>query len=171
MLVRFEAPVHAHIDRSGNKAARMELEFPPDWRVLRDLRSFVNRLVISVIESNDLAARVSMVVTELAENAVKYAQTNSTVVRLRVEPTETGVRCETENQASPDHISQLKETLDLVNEGDPLEAYARALVGVSEHDTSSRIGLARIRHEGQMDVRCVVQNSTVRMIAEMARAA
>jgi len=32
----------------SDKNARMEVEFPPDWRVLRDLRSFVKKLVVSV---------------------------------------------------------------------------------------------------------------------------
>ena len=149
----------------------MEVEFPPDWRVLRDLRTFVNKLVNSVVESDDLAARVSMVVTELAENAVKYSQENSTVVRLRVEPTESGIRCETENVATAEHISSLEKTLTLVNEGDPMDAYARALIAISENDTTSRIGLARIRHEGQMALRCAISGSTVRIIAEMPRAA
>mgnify|MGYP001294259998 CR=1 FL=1 len=155
----------------AEKAARMELEFPPDWRVLRDLRTFVNKLVVSVVDSDDLAARVSMVVTELAENAVKYSRDSHQVVRLRVEPTENGIRCETENTASAEHISSLEATMAEVNEGDPLDAYARALVAVSENDTSSRIGLARIRHEGQMTLRSAVTGSRVRIIAEMPRAA
>ena len=149
----------------------MEVEFPPDWRVLRDLRTFVSKLVNSVVESEELASRVSMVVTELAENAVKYSQENSSVVRLRVEPTESGIRCETENVASPENITSLERTLTLVNEGDPMDAYAKALIAVSENDTSSRIGLARIRMEGQMALRCAISGTTVRMIAEMPRAA
>ena len=149
----------------------MEVEFPPDWRVLRDLRTFVGKLVTSVIESDDLAARVSMVVTELAENAVKYSVENASVVRLSVEPTANGIRCETENRASAKNIKELEQTLTAVNEGDPLEAYANALIAVNESDTSSRIGLARIRHEGQMAVRCVVDQQKVRIIAEMQLAA
>lgn len=149
----------------------MEVEFPPDWRVLRDLRTFVGKLVTSVIESEDLAARVSMVVTELAENAVKYSVANASIVRLSVEPTANGIRCETENRASASDIKQLEKTLSIVNEGDPMEAYANALIAISENDSSSRIGLARIRHEGQMEVRCVVEKSMVRIIAEMQLAA
>jgi len=149
----------------------MEVEFPPDWRVLRDLRSFVGKLVTSVVESDDLASRVSMVVTELAENAVKYSAAAATTVRLSVEPTANGIRCETENIATPSDIKQLEKTLKVVNTGDAMEAYANALTAIAEDDTSSRIGLARIRHEGQMEVRCVVAESTVRMIAEMQLAA
>jgi hypothetical protein len=155
----------------ADKAARMEVEFPPDWRVLRDLRTFVNKLVNSVVDSDDLAARVSMVATELAENAVKYSQDTATRVRLRVEPTATGIRCETENVASAEHISSLERTMSVVNEGDAVDAYAKALIAISENDTSSRIGLARIRHEGQMALRCAISGSTVRIIAEMPRAA
>jgi hypothetical protein len=156
------------IDEPRN--ARMEVEFPPDWRVLRDLRAFVGKLVDSVADSSDLAARVSMVVTELAENAVKYSGNEKSVVRLRVEPTSNGIRCESENEASAINIEQLERTLQLVNEGDPFEAYSRALTNATE-ETSSRIGLARIRHEGQMQVRCIITNSRVRIIAEMPRVA
>lgn len=144
----------------------MEVEFPPDWRLLRDLRAFVGKLVDSVADSSDLAARVSMVVTELAENAVKYSGNDKSIVRLRVEPTANGIRCESENEASAVNIAQLEKTLQMVNEGDPFDAYARALTGANE-DSSSRIGLARIRHEGQMEVRCIITNTRVRIIAEM----
>ena len=151
--------------------ARMEVEFPPDWRVLRDLRLFVNKLVFAVADSDELAERVSMVVTELAENAVKYATTASAVVRLRVQPTSTGIRCETENAASPTHIADLRRTLELVNEGEAEEAYARALLSACDElsSSSSKVGLARIRTEGKMKLSCEVFDSTVRMVAEMSR--
>jgi hypothetical protein len=149
----------------------MEVEFPPDWRVLRDLRLFVNKLVYSVADSDDLAERVSMVVTELAENAVKYATSPSTLVRLRVQPTTTGIRCETENAAAPNHIADLQRTLDAVNEGDAADAYAKALLSACDHEitSASKVGLARIRTEGGMQLSCQVFDSTVRMIAEMSR--
>ncbi len=157
------------VTATSDRNARMELEFPPDWRVLRDLRTFVNKLVVTVAESTELAHRVSMVVTELAENAVKYSDENSSIVRLRVEPTTTGIRCESENKASASHIDELKKTLASVNEGDAEDAYAQALTRSVESDSGSRVGLARIRHEGQMEIRCVVVDSYVRIIAEMPR--
>ena len=58
----------------------------------------------------------------------------------------------------------------MVNEGDAFDAYARALTNASE-EKSSRIGLARIRHEGQMQLRCVITNLRVRIIAEIPRVA
>lgn len=151
--------------------ARMEVEFPPDWRVLRDLRLFVNKLVVAVADSDELAERVSMVVTELAENAVKYTTSQSALVRLRVQPTTSGIRCETENAAEPSHIADLQRTLDAVNEGDAEDAYARALIAACDELTSSssKVGLARIRTEGKMKLSCQVVDSTVRMIAEMSR--
>ena len=99
----------------------MQVEFPPDWRVLRDLRTFVGKLVTSVIESDDVAARVSMVVTELAENVVKYSVETASVVRLSVEPTATGIRCETENRASAKNIKQLEKTLSVATSLDQME--------------------------------------------------
>lgn len=153
------------------RKARMEVEFPPDWRVLHDLRLFVNKLVSTVADSDELAERVSMVVTELAENAVKYATSESALVRLRVQPTTTGIRCETENAASPRNIADLQKTLDAVNEGEAEEAYAKALIAACDELTSSssKVGLARIRTEGRMKLSCEVYDSRVRMIAEMSR--
>lgn len=152
------------------RKARMEVEFPPDWRVLHDLRLFVNKLVSTVADSDELAERVSMVVTELAENAVKYSDANAAVVRLRVQPTDSGIRCETENFATPKDIDELQRILVKVNEGDADDAYARALMeACDEVSASSKVGLARIRTEGQMTLSCVVIDSKVRMIAEMVR--
>jgi hypothetical protein len=158
------------VDIVVNRNAKMELEFPPDWRVLRELRMFVTSLVFTVAESDSVAERVSMVVTELAENAVKYSSehSRSTVVRLRVEPTETGIRCEAENFAEPDAILELMRQIQRVNEGDSLDVYIKAL-SEAEEGTSSKVGLARIRHEGQMTISCQVSDSKVRMVAEMSR--
>jgi hypothetical protein len=155
-----------------SRNARMELEFPPDWRVLRELREFVNVLVNSVAENDDMAERVSMAVTELAENAVKYSNSNGTVVRLRVEPTEDGIRCETENLAAPHNIVELQRAVERVNDGDSLDVYIRALTEASEDETTteSKVGLARIRHEGRMTLTLQVHDSRVCMIAEMSRA-
>lgn len=158
------------VDSVLQRNARMELEFPPDWRVLRELRMFVTSLVHTVADSGDLAERVSMVVTELTENAVKYSETESTVVRLRLEPTPNGIRCETENVSTPGNIEELERILEQVNEGDSLEVYVRALTEASSEETStgSKVGLARIRHEGRMTLSCQVRDSKVRMIAELS---
>jgi hypothetical protein len=151
---------------------KLEVEFPPDWDVVRSMRDFVGRLVTAMAGSEDVAARVSMVVSELAENAVKYSLAKGSKVRLSVEPSEDGIRCEAENEAPEEHIAVLVRTLRAVNEGDSLDAYARALVDAasSEDQCGSRVGLARIRHEGQMRLRCVVCDTRVRVIAEMRRA-
>lgn len=152
------------------KWASMEVQFPPDWRVLRDLRAFVDNLVLTVANSSSLAERVSMVVTELAENAVKYADSSSATVRLKVQPTPNGVRCETENDARADDIAELERLLKLVNQGDSLEVYVNALIAACEDEDGlgSKVGLARIRHEGQMTLNFEVQKSRVRIIAETA---
>ena len=155
------------VQSTQDKWAKMEVQFPPDWRVLRDLRTFVDNLVNSVAESNDLAQRVSMVVTELAENAVKYADSNSTTVRLTVEPTPFGVRCETENDAHPEHIEELARLMTQVNVGDSLDVYIQALTAACDDEGfGSKVGLARIRHEGQMTLTLEVSRSRVRIVAE-----
>lgn len=161
------------VEATSEKFASMEVLFPPDWRVLRDLRAFVDNLVLTVANSTDLAERVSMVVTELAENAVKYADANAATVRLRVVPTREGVRCETENLAKDADIEELLGLMEQVNAGDSLDVYIQALTAACDDDrgTSSKVGLARIRHEGQMILTVEVLDSRVRVVAETLKAA
>lgn len=148
--------------------AKMELEFTPDWRFLRQLRTFVSHMVTVRTQDPDLAARVGMAVTELAENAIKYATSSSAAIRVYVENNSL-VRVEAENDAAREQIEELIRILDQVNEGDSTEAYMRALLAAAEGDNAqSKVGLARVRFEGQMVLRIEVTAQRIRVIAERA---
>jgi hypothetical protein len=148
--------------------AKMELEFTPDWRFLRQLRTFVSHMVTVRTQDPDLAARVGMAVTELAENAIKYSVSQHAFLRIQVENNSV-VRVEAENEAAEDQIAELKRIMDQVNEGDSTEAYMRALLAAAESDAAqSKVGLARVRFEGQMVLRVELAPPKIRVIAERA---
>src|SRR5262245_18219514 len=145
--------------------ARLELELAPDWQHLRHLRLFVQQLVLVATSDADIAARVAMSLTELAENAVKYSLPPTATIRLRVAPGE-GIRLETENRASDDDLQKLEQVLADVSAGTPTEAYTRALRRAAQQAAESRVGLARVRCEGGLELRREVDGSLVRVIAE-----
>lgn len=147
--------------------ASLELELALDWRHLRHLRQFVQHL-ISVATSDEAAAvRVAMALTELAENAVKYALPPTASIRVKVTPGE-GIRLETENRTSGENLQKLDRVLAEVSAGTPAEAYARALHRASLESADSQVGLARVRCEGGLELRREVEGSKVRVIAEQA---
>jgi hypothetical protein len=145
--------------------ARLELELAPDWRHLRHLRLFVQQLVTVAMSDEATAARVAMALTELAENAVKYSLPPTARVRLWVAPGER-IRLETENTASPENLRKLEQVMDEVSAGTPAEAYARALHRATLDSAESRVGLARVRCEGGLELRREVNGPLVRVIAE-----
>lgn len=157
------------MDTSGaspSKSSSMEFEFAPDWRYLRQLRVLVGQFVTVGTDDADLAARVSMAATELTENAVKYAASNSSVIRLRLGPAGQ-VRIESENEASAERIAELVRLMEQIQQGDPMDAYARALLAAAEgEDMASKVGLARIRCEGRLELSCEIKDRRVRVVAQ-----
>lgn len=149
--------------------ASMELHFDPEERCLRHVRLSISSFVLVVNENRDLASRVAMTAAEMVENAVKYTSGKDLTFRLSVKlgAGQSRVRVETENEATPQRLGDLSRVLKEVQVGTGMEAYMRALAAVPEKSAhESKLGLARIRYEGQMDVRADVVGSRIRMIAE-----
>ncbi len=147
-------------------STKLELKFFPDWRMIRQLRTFVNGLLTLGVSDLNLATGVAMAITELAENAVKYATSAESVIRLRILPEELKLRIESENDATPENIRQLQRIIEDVNVGDPADAYARAMQAAAHLDSGSQLGMARIRCEAGMTLSCEIDNNRVRIVAE-----
>lgn len=126
----------------------IELRFGPRWKYISAVRSFIQNFLVVGLEDTQKASTIAMAVSELLENAVKYANGEDTHIRLEVKPDGSHIALHVENSAAPENISVLKEVFDQVTNGDPFQIYIEAMKkAATRTDGKSRLGLVRIRYE------------------------
>lgn len=156
-------------DGGGAGGAVLDLKFRPEYRCVNHARLLINSFMLLQIDDRTLAGRVAMTGAELIDNSVKRATSDLVVLRVKVFPDTPipRVRVETENEASLENIRTLTKTLESIGQGNAVDAYIRALQAIPDNQAgATHLGLARIRYEGKMQIRCEVDGKRVRMMAE-----
>lgn len=152
----------------------LELSIPADWQRIDQVREAVASSLGAVfgVGSGGVDEMLSMVSTELLENALKYGAPGHSV-RFRLESADNAVVVHVSNQLPSDsqHGRTLRERISwLQSFEDPPAAYAAALqrvfAGVGS-GSDGGLGIARILHEGQCQLDCDVSNAD--MITVTAR--
>jgi hypothetical protein len=144
---------------------RLEMVFTPERAHLRRVRLLVDSVIAAGMMDRELAVRVAMTATELAENAVKYGVTPESFLRVEMDAGHSHIRIESENSATPSDIAEVQRLIAEVCEGDALDAYEAALIRSASDEFASKLGLARIRAEGKMELSCQIVGDRVRIIA------
>lgn len=138
-------PLATHDDCS------IEMTFNRKWRHVSVLRAFVqNFLTVNLPEDSPTnPERVSMALSELMENAVKYSSSETVSLSLAVSSSGPPyLRALVENRADEASVLQVEEQYQRAMEGDPLETYVAMMrESVIRGDQSSQLGLIRIRFE------------------------
>jgi hypothetical protein len=118
----------------------------------------------------DALFRVAMTAHELLENAAKYASDGH--ARLRVEiapdtvPGEARVRVTLTNNTSPDNIAILEAAIAEMETAQDAQAHYFALMRRNAKLGSiSRLGLARVRAEGEMEITLRIDGQAVTIVA------
>jgi hypothetical protein len=138
---------------------RLELSLPSEWDRIEQVREAVTSSLGAVFGSGGVDELLSMVSTELLENAMKYG-TPGESVRFSLHSQLDTVTVSVSNHVRSDseHARTLaKHIAWLESFGDAREAYAAALQRVYSTmggDHNSGLGIARIFHEGQCSVAC-----------------
>ncbi|MCG5052677.1 MAG: hypothetical protein KA712_06930 [Myxococcales bacterium] len=132
----------------------LELTLDTDPRIVSITRRFVEQAMEKLVDDADAVFRVAMAAHELLENAAKYAENRQASLALRLEPNGDGGRqavLTMTNQTSPDHIARLKQNFAEMNtREDPYDYYFELMRRNASDTTTSGLGLARIRAEGEM---------------------
>lgn len=131
-------------------------------------RRIIEAKLAPVLEDEDAIFRVAMTAHELLENAAKYASDGQ--ARLTVEVTPRGedaiVRVTVTNNSTPEHIDQLGVCYAEMNAARDAMAHYFALMRMNAKSGAlSRLGLARVRAEGEMDIEVDIQGPVVKVIA------
>jgi hypothetical protein len=132
----------------------IRLSFGPKWKYVACVRSFIqNFLSISIADSKK-ADKISLAVSELVENAVKYNSKENTNLKVEVSAKNSDeIIVETENFSTAENIEVFKQNVSKIYEKSPLDAYIEKMKeAVSKSGSASQLGLARIRCESNCDI-------------------
>ncbi len=131
-----------------NKDGFIRLKFGPRWKYIACARSFIQNFLAISIEDKVKADKIAMAASELLENAVKYASSDTTDIYVNVDPHDEKIIVEVSNIASDDKIKELRVVFDKLKESNTLEAYVSMMkVAALRQDGKSQLGLARIQYE------------------------
>lgn len=133
---------------------------PQWWHLISSTRIFMASFCGQSFGDAELSDRIAMTAHELLENAVKYSATPDSPVNctMRIEPGR--VLVTVENHADPAHLAVLHEEFELINQGDPMEMYINKMQASLESD-KSQLGLARIRCEGEAELKLWTEKDSV----------
>jgi len=115
-----------------------------------------------------IAERIALASYELVENAVSYGSVSGDVVFSLLE-NDRFVEIQVTNDASAGRLTNLRTKLELLRAD--AEKVFQDEMGKSMTGSGGRaaLGLARVCHEGQMDLECEVEGKRVTMRAKCAR--
>jgi len=121
-----------------------------------------------VLEDEDAIFRVAMTAHELLENAAKYASDGKARLELSVTPRDEGaiVRVVVTNNSTSEHIRELGACYAEMNAAKDAMAHYFSLMRINAKSGAlSRLGLARVRAEGEMDIEVDVEGERVKVVA------
>jgi hypothetical protein len=121
-----------------------------------------------VLEDEDAIFRVAMTAHELLENAAKYASDGKARLELTVSPRDEGaiVRVVVTNNSTQEHIAGLGACYAEMNAAKDAMAHYFSLMRINaKAGAMSRLGLARVRAEGEMEIEVDVVGERVKVVA------
>lgn len=160
-------------DSSQATEFRLKLVHKPSMLVIASARTFIEELLIPLVGA-ELASRVSMASHELLENIAKYASLGTASLVVVAAPRSDGtvlVRVTSSNCAAPHLLGELRTILDEVSKApDPRNLYLHYMEASVRRGHGSRLGLIRIRAEGEMSLRFECSADEVVIHAEVIAA-
>lgn len=136
------------------------MRFRPAWAYIDGIREFGRFFCKTTFGTEELAERACVIIQETLENAVKYS-TDSPDSELELKIHAEGERIVFSVSSLPDpaHAARLRAELSGLHSLDPKQAYLAAFQRASdEPDAAARLGLARIRYEGNVELSLKEEN-------------
>lgn len=136
----------------------IEFNVKPDWDEIEKIRNESADFLQSHELSDDTIHSLSMIISELLENGIKYGNfkmiENRVVVVINIERNTVTIEVlNPVDESAFKHLSRLDKTIQWIRGyQDPFEAYIERIKEVSKkplNDVESGIGLVRIAYEGK----------------------
>ena len=136
--------------------------------IVSPTRRLLESKLAPVLEDDDAVFRVAMAAHELLENAAKYAKDGKARLEVQVSPRDEDalVRVAVTNSAVREHIDQLSACFaEMKAESDAMAHYFALMRRNAKNGSISRLGLARVRAEGEMEIAVDIEGETVKVVA------
>ncbi|HEY9899674.1 MAG TPA: hypothetical protein V6D00_10880 [Pantanalinema sp.] len=133
---------------------------PRWWNMISSTRIFMASFCGHSFGDEDLSDKIAMSAHELLENAVKYSVSPDAPVNCTMRVQEDRVIVSVQNEADSAHSRVLQEEFAIVLKGDPMEMYI-AKMQDSLMSEKNQLGLARIRAEGDAELRLITNGNSV----------
>jgi hypothetical protein len=147
------------------------MRFRPGWAYIDGIREFGRFFCQTTFEDVELAERARVVIQETLENAVKYSTPGpNSELELSIRTRGSQLEISVSSLPAPDHVASLKAEIERINQSDPEQAYLAAFErAAATPDGPSRLGLARIRYEGNVELQFMEeQGGRIRVTASGA---
>ncbi|MCB1164813.1 MAG: ATP-binding protein [Leptospiraceae bacterium] len=156
------------LQEDSHQGPFVELKFGPRWTYVSAVRSFMQNFLAVTFEDKQKADRISMAVSELVENAVKYSDREHAYIRMQVSNDNSTVQVLVVNHASEAMANELKTFMEEIRSMEPLEAYMMMMKRSVDDPGRSRLGLARIRYEARGEIESLFGDGRIQMKAEFS---
>jgi hypothetical protein len=134
------------------------VSFAPNVKLVSTVRRFTAEFYERVLVDSEISEKVALATHELLENAVSYAIDGETGVRIEVAGDQLTIK--TWNRTSPDRLAILRALIEEMNRESDADKYYQVMLERTAYRTDgSGLGLARIRAEADMSIRCVVEGA------------
>jgi hypothetical protein len=146
------------------KAPYFHLSFRPNITLVSTVRRFIGEFYRRLLRDQEVGSRLALATHELLENAVAYATSDDTEIRIEI--VEDQLVIKTWNRTLPERIANLRAAIDEMNAApDADQYYQQMLLRTAKRTEGSGLGLARIRAECEMKLGFELMRDRVCMMA------
>ncbi|MBN2193104.1 MAG: hypothetical protein JW751_09835 [Polyangiaceae bacterium] len=130
------------------------MRFRPAWVYIDGIQEFGRFFCQTTFRDEQIATRARIIIQETLENAVKYSTPGpSSELELSIFAEGEHIEISVSSLPDPAHLDTLKQEIAWLSQADPESAYFAAFErAASCPDSPSRLGLARIRYEGSVEL-------------------
>lgn len=140
------------IKRDKNTTGYLDITFNSKWDYIPLTRNYINNFLNQNLTDKLLNNRIQVTVSELMENAIKFANADGIRMVIAIYGEEKKLKLSVFNYTTPKQANILKAIIDDMKHYTPLEYYINCMKTKKKDNKGGKLGLARINHESQAEL-------------------